>query len=94
MVAGLFGVAQNAAHEGEHGDADEYARERERGAQAEQIQGCKAAENGNKGSAEVAGEAHDNRKEHKSGEGLHQAYQPRHYVKTGAFVHAVASSLA
>lgn len=92
MVAGLLGVAEDAAHEREEQHTDERRLERDGRCEAEQVKHGKAAEDRDERSAEVADKAHQNGEHHVAAQWLHEADEPRHDGKTASFFHFAASS--
>ena len=92
MVAGLLGVAEDAAHEREEQHTDERRLERDGRCEAEQVKHGKAAENRDERGTEVADKAHQNGEHHVAAQWLHEADEPRHDGKTASFFHFAASS--
>ena len=92
MVAGLLGVAEDAAHEREEQHTDERRLERDGRCEAEQVKHGKAAEDRDERGAEVADKAHQNGEHHVAAQGLHESDEPRHDGKTASLFHFAASS--
>lgn len=92
VVAGLLGVAEDAAHEREEQHTDERRLERDGRCEAEQVKHGKAAEDRDERGAEVADKAHQNGEHHVAAQWLHEADEPRHDGKTASFFHFAASS--
>ena len=92
MVAGLFRIPQKAADNGKHHHADEQGSEGKRRVKVQCLQHRIAAEDGDKGGAEMADKSHKNSKEHIAGQGFHQPDEPGHNLKSASSFHSVSPS--
>ena len=88
MVAGLLRIAEEAPYNRKDYYTDKKRREGERGIEPQSLQHRIAAEDGDKGGAEMAHNPHKNGKKHITGQRLHQPDQPGHYLESASFFHA------
>lgn len=67
MVAGLFRISQESSHNGKDHHADKQGGQGEGRIKLQSLQHRIAAEDGDKGGAEMADEPHKDSQEHKAG---------------------------